>query len=95
MFMNSVDDHSEELKPSKSQRKRDSLALQDVGKRMISLRPDIIRKLPVSEDTQKALLAAKAMKMGALKRQIQYIGKLLRQEDDLSALHCALADYFK
>lgn len=80
---------------SKSQKKRDALALQDLGKQMISLKPEILKKLPMPESIQKAIVAAKPLKMGALKRQIQYIGKLLRDEEDLSDLHRALTVYFK
>lgn len=80
---------------SKSQKKRDALALQDLGKRITTLKPEVIRSLPLSPEIQGAMIAAKTMKMGSLKRQIQYIGKLLRQEEDLTELHRTLADYFK
>lgn len=80
---------------SKSQKKRDALALQDLGRKMIELKPEILRGLPLSEDILKALIAAKPMKMGARKRQIQFIGKLLRQEEDLTALLQAVAFYCK
>ncbi len=62
---------------------------------MIELKPEILRGLPLSEDILKALIAAKPMKMGARKRQIQFIGKLLRQEEDLTALLQAVAFYCK
>ena len=62
---------------------------------MMELKPEILRKLPMPEDIQKAIIAGKSMKMGALKRQVQYVGKRLRQEEDLTELHCALASYFK
>lgn len=80
---------------SKSQKKRDSLGLQDLGRKMTELRPEVLRKLPLSESLLKALLDAKPLKMGAKKRQIQYIGKLLREEEDLNPLHLALTHYFK
>ena len=62
---------------------------------MVGLRADIIKKLPISEALQKSLIAAKGMKMGALKRQVKYMGKLLRQEEDLTELQSALSNYFK
>lgn len=80
---------------SKSQKKRDALALQELGKKITTLKPEVIRSLPLSTEIQQAVLAAKTLKMGSLKRQIQYIGKLLRQEEDLTELRGALADYFK
>lgn len=95
------DNHSlpveEEITVSKSQKKRDSLALQDLGQKMLGLKPEILRKLPLSEAALKAIIAGKPLKMGAKKRQVQYIGKLLRQEEPeaLSALQSALTKYFK
>lgn len=80
---------------SKSQKKRDAHALQDLGRQMIGLKPEVLKKLPLSEEILKAVLAGKPMKMGALKRQIQYLGKLLRQEEDLTELQRALTDYLK
>lgn len=80
---------------SKSQKKRDSLALQDIGRKISSLKPAIIRKLPVSPHIHEALIAAKTMKMGAFKRQIQLIGKYLREEENLTPLYQNLKIYFK
>ena len=90
-----ADDLADDGYVSKSQKKRDSLALQDIGRKIVSLRPALIRKLPISPEIQEALVAAKAMKMGALKRQTQLIGKMLRHEDDLADLYHALTVYFK
>lgn len=75
---------------SKSQRKRDALALQDLGRQLMGLKPPLIQKLPLPDHILEALVAARSMKMGALKRQIQLIGKYLREEEDLSGLYAAL-----
>jgi ribosome-associated protein len=77
---------SDPLYKSKSQKKRESLALQDLGRDLVALKPALIRRSPLSPEIQEAILAAQNMKMGALKRQVQRIGKLLREEEDLSDL---------
>ena len=91
-------DEVEVVHVSKSQKKRDALVLQDLGKFMMTkLKPEAIHALPMSQSIQTAVIAGKSMKMGALKRQVQYVGKLLREEDeaDLAALKQALARYLK
>ncbi|MDP5059479.1 MAG: DUF615 domain-containing protein [Pseudomonadales bacterium] len=67
--------------PSKSQRKRDMHALRDMGERLLELPEIHVREL-LPEDTMTALLACKKINKGnAKKRQLQYVGKLLRQLD--------------
>jgi len=67
---------------SKSQRKRDSHALQDLGTELVKLPVTDIDKLPLEDDLRQAILDAKRIKQhGALKRQLQFIGKLIRNSD--------------
>lgn len=68
---------------SKSQLKRDSLALQALGKRLAALSPDVLDRLPLDPPLREALALAQRIrsKRSALKRQYQYIGKLLRARD--------------
>ena len=80
--------------PSKSQRKRDALEILELGRKMVNLNPQILKKLPLSEEVLRAILEAKPMRQGALKRQVQYIGKLLRHEENLAELRQALHVYF-
>lgn len=71
-----------ELKPSKSARKREYLALQKLGEELIALTPSDLRSLPLSEDLLEAVIEAGQIKAhGALRRQKQYIGKLMRRID--------------
>jgi ribosome-associated protein len=66
--------------PSKSQRKRDAHALQALGARLVALPPACLEKLDLPEALREAVYAAQGMRQhGARKRQVQYIGKLLRQ----------------
>ena len=67
---------------SKTQVKRELLALQELGERLTTLKPDLIARLPLSDALQKALADAPKHKAHiARKRHIQYIGKLMRDQD--------------
>jgi ribosome-associated protein len=71
-----------ELKPSKSARKREHLALQKLGEELISLKPSDLDSLPLDENLREAVMEAGQIKAhGALRRQKQYIGKLMRHID--------------
>lgn len=71
-----------ELKPSKSARKREYLALQKLGEELISLKRTELDSLPLDEGLFEAVMAARQIKAhGALRRQKQYIGKLMRHID--------------
>ena len=66
-------------KPSKSARKREQLELQQLGERLIDLSADELEALPIDERLRDAVLAASKMRAhGALRRQKQLIGKLMR-----------------
>lgn len=70
-----------ELK-SKSQIKREMLALQELGEQLIHIRGKDLAKLDLPENIIEALDTAKNIKKhGARKRQIQYIGRLMREVD--------------
>ena len=78
-------------KPSKSARKREHLALQDLGESLIRLRPSELETLPLDERLIDAVLEARDMQSrGALRRQRQLIGKLMRNTD-AAAIRAALA----
>jgi len=67
---------------SKSQLKRDMHALQNIGEQLIQLNDTHLKKLALPENLLEALITAKNIKKhGALKRQIQYIGRLMRSID--------------
>ena len=71
-----------ELKPSKSAKKREYLALQKLGEELIRLKPSDLDSLPLDDDLREALAEAQKMTAhGALRRQKQYIGKLMRYVD--------------
>lgn len=67
---------------SKSQVKRELQALQDLGERLTTLKPELLARLPLSDALQKALADAPKHKAHiARKRHIQYIGRLMRDQD--------------
>ena len=76
---------------SKTQVKRELQALQDLGERLTTLKPELLTKLPLSDALRKALDDAPKHKAHiARKRHIQYIGKLMRDQD-LDAINSLLA----
>ena len=69
-------------KPSKSARKRENLALQELGERLISLSTEQLSTIDLNERLHEAVMQARSMKAhGALRRQKQLIGKLMRDID--------------
>ncbi len=83
MTQASDDDGDEfDLPPSKSSRKRAALALQKLGERLVAMRTAERVKLPLGDALTEAILEAQRIRSrGALARQFQYIGKLMRNED--------------
>lgn len=72
----------DETKPSKSARKREYLARQRLGEDLIPLRESDLLSMNLDDELLDAILDAKRMKRhGALRRQKQYIGKLMRRID--------------
>jgi ribosome-associated protein len=72
----------EELQISKTQRKREMQALQDLGEELIALSPDKLAGLDLPTRLLDAVLEAKRIsKFGALRRQMQYVGRLMRDAD--------------
>jgi len=68
---------------SKSQLKRESHALQDLGKRLAALPADQLARIPLDDQLLEAIALARRIqnKRSALKRHYQFIGKLLRSCD--------------
>ena len=69
-------------RPSKSARKRDDAAAQELGTKLIDLKESDLRALDLGEKLLDAILLAKRITArGGLARQRQYIGKLMRDID--------------
>jgi len=68
--------------PSKSQRKRDMNALQDIGAELLELNDQQLAGIDLPENLRMAVTEARKLRAnGARRRQLQYIGKLMRQID--------------
>lgn len=68
--------------PSRTELKAQSAALQDLGERLLSLRANLLDKLNLPDALCEALEHAQALeKFEARRRQLQFIGKLMRKLD--------------
>ena len=69
--------------PSKSERKRQMLALQALGERLVGLSETELSTINIPDARLKeaVLEARRITARGGLKRQLQYIGKLMRSVD--------------
>ncbi|MCW8333155.1 ribosome biogenesis factor YjgA [Vibrio paucivorans] len=66
---------------SKTEMKNDMEELQKLGEELVGLKPSVLEKFPLSEDLADAIKDAQRFKNEARRRQLQYIGKLMRNED--------------
>ncbi len=69
--------------PSKTQLKRESYAIRDLGKRLVALPAEQLARIPLDEPVREAIALAHQIqnKRSALKRHYQFLGKLLRARD--------------
>lgn len=67
---------------SKTQMKKQMDSLQDLGMQLTKLSADTLKKIGLPEDLYEAVVTYKKITSnGALKRQAQYIGRLMRDTD--------------
>lgn len=86
----SFDDIDE--KPSKSERKREMTALQELGEAIVKLSDGEFAIIPLEGELLAAITTARRIKSGeGLRRQMQYIGKLMRHVD-VNAIRAAYDD---
>jgi ribosome-associated protein len=75
-------DDEEDFGPSKSELKRASKALQDLGAELVELGKERLAKVPIDEDLRDAVKDYQRFTAHeARRRQLQYIGKLMRNVD--------------
>lgn len=68
--------------PSRSQLKRDSQALRDLGEQLVLMANSQLEKINLDSSLLAAIKEARRLKnLDARRRQIQYIGKLMRNMD--------------
>ena len=81
------------LSPSRSQQRREALAVYDLGENLVALPDSQLAKLPMSEELIDLVRATRKITAPvAHKRQLQYLAKIMRREDDeaLEAIKRAL-----
>lgn len=77
-----IEDDSEDDYISKSARKREAHAAQDLGERLVGLDNAVLGQLSLPDNLREAIRQAKSIKAhGGRRRQMQYIGKLMRAMD--------------
>ena len=75
-------DDEEDFGPSKSELKRASKALQDLGAELVELGKERLAKVPIDEDLRDAVKDYQRFTAHeARRRQLQYIGRLMRNVD--------------
>ena len=78
------EDHEEELDlpPSKTKIKQQMHDLQDIGEQLVELGNDRLKQLDLPERLYDAICELKRInKFGAQRRQMQFIGRLMREVD--------------
>jgi ribosome-associated protein len=77
-----TDEAEEELPPSKTRVKKQMHELRNLGKELTELSKDQLAQLDIPENLRDAIQEMNSInKFGAQRRQIQYIGKLMREVD--------------
>jgi ribosome-associated protein len=83
-------------RPSKSQLKREMLALQKLGAELVELPKDALKKMPMPETLDEAIREARRITdHEGKRRQMQYVGKVMRTlyDEEVAALRAALDAY--
>lgn len=77
-------EEGEDIQPlSKTKRKEAMHALQDIGKELVKLPANKLEKLDLPDDLRRAVEDCRRFtKHEAIRRQLQYIGKLMRSVDE-------------
>ncbi len=87
------DDDNGYDRPSKSQLKRDMQALQDLGRALVELPKDALKRMPMPEKLDDAVRETRRITdHEGKRRQLQYVGRVMRllDETQVAALRTAL-----
>ncbi|MGL5726341.1 MAG: ribosome biogenesis factor YjgA, partial [Plesiomonas sp.] len=75
------DDDDDIIWVSKSEIKRDAEALKVLGQELISLGRQALSRIPLDDELRVEIELAQKIKKEGLRRQVQFIGKMLRSRD--------------
>jgi ribosome-associated protein len=71
-----------ELEKSRTQRKKEAIALQKIGEKLIQLSDEQLRRMDLPAEIIEAIVDIRPMTShGARRRQMQYIGSMMRDVD--------------
>lgn len=86
-----VEDPQEYSGPSRTQRKNDDRALQVLGEELVAISADKLAEMDLPDRLKDAVIEARGIsKFGALRRQMQYIGRLMREDADAETIRARL-----
>ncbi|MEE3321735.1 MAG: ribosome biogenesis factor YjgA [Pseudomonadota bacterium] len=91
-------EYNDDLYTSKSEQKRDDLALQELGQTLMALKQGELDRLPLSDALKKGLEEARRITSNeARRRHSLYIGRLVRESDSdqIEKALAALKDPFR
>ena len=72
----------DEFEKSRTRLKKEAQSLQKIGEKLVTLADDRLNRMGLTKELMEAIQAARSMKThGARRRQMQYIGTLMRGED--------------
>ena len=74
---------------SKTSVKKDALEITEFGRSLTELSKEQLGKIPIDDNLKNNIITAKSLQKIALKRQTQFIGKLLRKTDNLDEIYKA------
>lgn len=81
-FVEETDSEQPEERPSRTRKKKAAEELQKLGEFLVEMAESEVERLDISPELKKALSTARSLtKHGAKKRQLQYIGTLMREVD--------------
>lgn len=85
--------YSMDFEKSRSQKKRESTALQKIGEELILLPASVLEELSLPPVLLEAIVTCQSLPPNeARRRQTQYVGKLMRQIEDPQSLAEAIAE---
>lgn len=77
-----TDEYNDDLLPSKTQEKLLAIGVQELGEKLLDLKPDERERLPLTQELIDALSEATRIKsLEARRRHAQFIGKLMRRAE--------------
>lgn len=89
--MNAHDQTEEEFGPSRSQRRRDALDVLVLAEKLVALTATQLREVPLDDTLlEHVRLAQKITANIAHKRQVHFLAKLLRKQDDLEPIRLSV-----